>query len=293
MTQTLTGLQVISFESRLKSETEGLLEKHGARVIVAPALTEVPLSEVPDAKAFADAVCDGTLDALILLTGVGTALLLKAACQHRPRSELASGLAKLTLICRGPKPSAALKSFGLRPNINVPEPNTWRQVLQKLDAEWPARGRRIWIQEYGTRNEELILALSARGASVRSIKVYSWALPEDTAPLKAAILKIVRAQAHVAVFTSALQIRHLLSVASDIGMAPAVRRALNSEIVIASVGPITSEALELHGITPDIVPGHPKLGHLILAVARRARSLVVEKRARNAQPAANSYRIGK
>ncbi|MET0794972.1 MAG: uroporphyrinogen-III synthase [Polyangiaceae bacterium] len=293
MTQSLTGLQVISFESRLKSETEGLLVKHGARVIVAPALRELPLSEVPEAKAFAQAVCEGQLDALILLTGVGTGLLLKAACLHRPRAELVEGLSKLTLICRGPKPSAALKSFGLRPHINVPEPNTWREVLQKLDSEWPVPGRRVWIQEYGTRNEELIFALSARGALVKSIKVYSWALPEDTAPLKAAILKIVRAQAHVALFTTALQIQHLLSVASDIGMAPAARRALNNEIVIASVGPITSEALERYGITPDIVPGHPKLGHLILAVARRARSLVAEKRERNAQPISSSMRIGK
>lgn len=293
MTQSLTGLQVISFESRLKRETEELLEKHGARVIVAPALTELPLSEIPEAKAFADAVCDGRLDALILLTGVGTNLLLRAACRHRSRAELALGLSKLTLICRGPKPSAALKSFGLRPDINVPEPNTWREVLQKLDAEWPVRGRRIWIQEYGTHNEGLTLALVGRGASVRCIKVYSWALPDDTAPLKAAILKIVRVQAHVALFTTALHVQHLLSVAADIGMAPAVRRALNSEVVIASVGPITSEALERHGITPDIVPGHPKLGHLILAVARHARTLVAEKRERNAQPISSSMRIGK
>ncbi len=293
MTQSLTGLQVISFESRLQRETEELLEKHGARVLVAPALKEVPLSEIPEAKAFADAVCNSGLDALILLTGVGTNLLLKAACGHRPRAELVEALSKLTLICRGPKPSNALKPFGLRPSINVPEPNTWREVMQKLDAEWPVAGRRVWIQEYGTRNEELIHALSARSADVRSIRVYSWELPEDTAPLKAAILKIVRAQAHVALFTSALQIDHLLQVAQEIGMAPSVRRALNNEIVIASVGPITSEALERHGITPDIVPGHPKLGHLILAVARRARALVVEKRERNAQPAPSSARVGK
>lgn len=293
MTQTLTGLQVISFESRLRSETTGLLEKHGARVIAAPALREVPLTEIPEAKAFADAVCDGSLDALILLTGVGASLLLKAACTHRPRVELVEGLSRIQLICRGPKPSGALKPFGLRPSINVPEPNTWREVMQKLDSEWSVSGRRVWIQEYGTRNTALIQALHARGAEVTSLQVYTWALPEDTAPLKAAILKIVRGQAHVALFTTALQIEHLLEVAQEIGMAPAVRRALANDIVVASVGPMTSEALERHGIRADIVPGHPKLGHLVLAVARRARSLVSEKRERSAQPAASSARIGK
>ena len=284
---------MISFESRLKSETEGLLEKHGARVIAAPALQEIPLSEIPEAKAFADAVCEGKLEAVILLTGVGASLLLKAACNHRQRAELVEGLSRLTIVCRGPKPSAALKPFGLRPTISVPEPNTWREVLHELDREWPVAGRRIWIQEYGTRNEDFLHALHTRGAIVHSIRVYHWELPEDTAPLKAAILKIVRAQAHIAIFTTALQIEHLLRVAQEIGLAPAVRRSLNTEIVVASVGPITSEALERQGIRPDIVPGHPKLGHLVLAVARRGRALVAEKRERNAQPAPSSARLGK
>ena len=292
MTQSLLGLQVISFESRLKNETVGLLERHGARVIAAPALREVPLSEIPEAKAFAEAVCAGAIDVLVLLTGVGASLLLKAACNYRSRAELTLGLSKLILICRGPKPSSALKPFGLRPTCSVREPNTWREVLHELDAEWPVAGKRVWIQEYGTRNLELIRSLATRGAEVRSVHVYSWALPEDTSPLKAAVLKIVRVQAHVAIFTSALQIDHVLSVAQEIGLAPAVRRALNREIVVASVGPVTSEALERHGIATDITPGHPKLGHLILAVARRARFLVDEKRERSAQPS-SSARIGK
>ena len=222
-------------------------------------------------------------------------MLLKAAASHRSRAELVSGLAQLTLICRGPKPAAALKPFGLRPTITIAEPNTWREVLSKLDSDWPVKDRRVAIQEYGVRNNELLRALTERGARVRSFKIYSCDLPEDTAPLKAAVLKLVRGQAHVAMFTSALQIQHLLRVAQEIGLATAVRRALNSEIVVASIGPITSEALAAHGVTPDIMPGHPKLGHLILAIARRARTLYGDKRERVLQSSASASaaRIGK
>jgi uroporphyrinogen-III synthase len=142
-------------------------------------------------------------------------------------------------------------------------------------------------------NDDLVRALSERGALISSLKIYSWALPEDTAALKAAILRLVRGQAHVAMFTSALQITHLLRVAQEIGLAPAVRRALNNEVVVASMGPITSEALQAHGVTPDIVPGHPKLGHLILAIARRAPGLLGQKRKRTAQSSASAVRLGK
>jgi uroporphyrinogen-III synthase len=292
LTQTLTGLQVVSFESRLQSETAGLIEKHGGRVIAAPALKEVPLSELPEVKVFIDALFGGAIDALILLTGVGTTLLVRAALKQRARAEVLAKLARVTLVCRGPKPSAALKPLGLRPTLTVPEPNTWRDLLVTLDAEYPVAGRRVYIQEYGTRNDELVRALTERGAVVTCVKLYNWALPDDTGPLKAAILKIVRGQAHVALFTTGSQIDHLLLVAQEIGLAPAVRRALNTELVVASVGPMTSEALERHGITPDIVPGHPKLGHLILAVARRAPALLGEKRERGAELIATPARVG-
>jgi uroporphyrinogen-III synthase len=283
LTQTLTGLQVVSFESRLQSETAGLIEKHGGRVIAAPALKEVPLGELPEVKAFLDALFADAIDALILLTGVGTTLLIRAALKLRSRAEVLTRLGKITLVCRGPKPSAALKPFGLRPTVTVPEPNTWRDLIASLDSEFPVREKRVYVQEYGTRNLELLHALAERGARVSCLKLYNWALPDDTGPLKAAILKIVRAQAHVALFTTGSQIDHLLLVAQEIGLAPAVRRALNSELVVASVGPMTSEALSRHGITADIVPGHPKLGHLVLAVARRAPALLHDKRERSEQ----------
>jgi uroporphyrinogen-III synthase len=247
-------------------------------VIAAPALRELPLSELPEGKAFLEALFAGAVDVLVLLTGVGTNLLIRAALKHRPRAEVLARLATVTLVCRGPKPSAALKPFGLRPAVTVPEPNTWRELVATLDAELSVHGKRVYVQEYGTRNEALMEALAERGALITCLKLYNCVLPDDTGPLKAASLKIVRGQAQIALFTTGLQIDHLLSVAQEIGLAPAVRRALNNELVVASVGPMTSEALARHGIATDIVPGHPKLGHLVLAVARRAPTLLQDKR---------------
>jgi uroporphyrinogen-III synthase len=273
---------VISFENRLQREAAGLIEKHGGRVISAPALHELPLSEHPDAKIFFDALFADAVDALILLTGIGTTLLIRAALKERARAEVLERLSRVTLVSRGPKPTAALKPFGLRPTLTAPEPNTWRELLATLDREFPLREKRVFVQEYGTKNLALLSALGERGAHVESFKLYELTLPEDTGPLKAAVLKIVRAQAHVALFTTALQLEHLLLVAQELGLSSAVLRSLNSDLVVASVGPMTSAALERHGVSTDIVPGHPKLGHLVLAVARRAPALLDEKRARHA-----------
>jgi uroporphyrinogen-III synthase len=280
VTELLSGIQVLSFETRLQSEAAGLIAKHGGKVIAAPSMKEVPLSDIADGQLFASALAASQIDVLVLLTGVGTKLMFEAAQLYMPRSAMIAKLAGLSLVCRGPKPAAVLKSCGLKSSITVPEPNTWRDVLAALDRDLPVAGRRVFVQEYGVSNPELLSGLAERKALVTALKLYGWTLPDDTAPLKAAVLRAVRGQAQIAMFTAARQIDHVLLVAGEIGLSPAMRRVLSTDLVVASIGPMTSEALLRHGITPDIVPGHPKLGHLVLAIARRGRATWQEKQER-------------
>ena len=78
---------------------------------------------------------------------------------------------RLTLVCRGPKPIAALKEVGLVPSLAVPEPNTWRDLLSELDRQLPIGGKRVAVQEYGARNQELLAGLRQRGGRVATVPV--------------------------------------------------------------------------------------------------------------------------
>ena len=60
----------------------------------------------------------------------------------------------------------ALKEVGLAPALGVPEPNTWRDLLSELDRKLPVAGKRVAVQEYGARNEEVLAGLRQRGARV-------------------------------------------------------------------------------------------------------------------------------
>src|SRR5262249_59291600 len=126
-----------------------------------------------------------------LLRGVGTGLLIATLSTRWPREEVVAALGRLTLVCRGPKPIAALKEVGLVPSLAVPEPNTWRDLLSELDRKLPIGGKRVAVQEYGARNEELLAGLRQRGARITTVPVYGWALPEDTAPLRAALEQVL------------------------------------------------------------------------------------------------------
>jgi uroporphyrinogen-III synthase len=140
-------------------------------------------------------------------------------------------------------------------------------------------GRAVHVQEYGRTNDELMAALAARApTSLRQVKTYEWTLPDDLSPLEAAIERIASGDAEVALFTSGVQIEHLFRVAAQLGAVERLRAGL-SRVVVASVGPLTSETLRAHGLTADVEPAHPKLGHLIVALSSEAVTKLAQKRA--------------
>jgi len=275
----LRGLRVVCFESRRSAEASRLIARQGGDPIEAPSLREVPL---PQAEGLIELESDlerKTPLLLVLMTGLGADLMVQGLSARSSKAHAVSllGDPAAALICRGPKPHAVLKQLGIRPFVVVGEPNTWRDVLGAIDERDLLKDRAVYLQEYGRTNEELVAALAQRGVSpVRQVKTYAWALPEDLSPLEQAIDLIARGEAEVALFTSGVQLAHLLQVAEARGASDALRRGL-SRLVIASVGPLTSEALRGAGLAPDIEPEHPKLGHLMLALGS-AREKLAEKR---------------
>ncbi len=277
MASNFNGLRVVSFESRRAGEIEKLIAYHSGVPRVAPSMREVPLSESREALEFAERLFNGKVDVVILLTGVGTRILADVVATRYPRERFIEALKRVTIVSRGPKPVAALREMGLKPDILVPEPNTWRDILSTLSNALPLRDRAVAVQEYGISNPELIEGLRIHGAVVTVVPVYQWALPEDLAPLRDTIRAIIRGEADIALFTSSQQARHLIQVASGDGLEQSLREALK-QIAIGSIGPTTTEALYEMGLGVDYEPDSPKMGNLVREMARRGRMLLRRKR---------------
>ncbi len=270
------GLKVTSFESRRASEIEKLILYHGGVPRVAPSMREVPISESKEALKFAKELIAGNFDMVVLMTGVGTRALVKAVSTKYPEKEFLKSLKRTTIVARGPKPVAALRELKLKPNITVPEPNTWRDILITMENEAELKGKKIAVQEYGISNKEFISDLRKKGAKVTSVPIYKWDLPEDIEPLKAAIKSISDSNEDIALFTSSQQIYHLFEVAKKIGYVKKLKQGLKST-VIGSIGPTTSETLYRFEINPDYEPDSPKMGNLIREVARIGTEFVNKK----------------
>jgi uroporphyrinogen-III synthase len=274
------GLRVLSLESRRAAEMAKLIASNGGKATVAPSMREIPLASNTEALAFARRLSEGGFDIVIFLTGVGTRALTRVVETLYPVERFVEALRKIAIVARGPKPIAALKELGVPVTVAVPEPNTWRDLLRTLDERAdsvPLTGRQVAVQEYGISNLELLAGLSERGAHVTRVPVYEWGLPEDVAPLRAAVLSIASGEMDVVLFTTAIQINHLFQVAGEMNQEGAVRRAL-SQMLIASIGPTTSERLHEYALTADIEPAHPKMGYLVSETAQGSAELLRRKR---------------
>lgn len=270
------GMRVVAFESRRAKEIEKLITYYGGIPQVAPSMREVPLSETTQAFEFAEELFNGKIDIVILLTGVGTRTLVDIVTTKYSRDKFIESLKNTTIVARGPKPVSALRELGLKPDVIVPEPNTWRDILSSLDSTLPLNNKTVAVQEYGVSNTQLLNGLRERGARVKPVAVYRWALPEDIKPLVDAIHSISFGKVEVVLFTSSQQVYHLIEVARQKELEKPLREGLK-RVVIGSIGPTTTETLNNFGFTVDYEPNSPKMGNFVREIARRAHYLLTRK----------------
>jgi uroporphyrinogen-III synthase len=266
------GLRVLSLESRRAAEIERLIRGQGGVPFVAPSMREVPLEQNPKAFEFAARLLQpgGEFDMVIFLTGVGARLLNQILETRYPPGTFIDALRGVAVVVRGSKPAAVMREWGVLVAVSVPEPNTWREILKSTENR---PERKIAIQEFGRTSEELLEGLRSRGAEVTTVPVYQWDLPIDLTPLRMAVHGIVAGEFDVLLLTTSVQVAHLLKVAGELGAEQAVRAGLR-RMVIASVGPSTSETLREHGIEPDFEPSHPKMGFLVNEAGARAQQIL-------------------
>jgi uroporphyrinogen-III synthase len=277
--QGFAGLRVLSLESRRAREMADLITKNGGQPVVAPSTQEVAIGSNPQVASFTSELLAGRFDCMIFLTGVGTRLLTQEAERVCPREEFLAALRRTSIVARGPKPVAALRELDVPIKLTIPEPNTWREILQTLDqnsAAVPLKGQRVGVQEYGISSSELLAGLRERGCEAVPVRVYQWALPDDIAPLERAVGALLAGEIAVALFTASVQLQHLLLIAEKKALQREVTAALN-RIVIGSIGPVTSGELRQHGIQVDLEPSHPRMGLLVREMGEQAGALLQKK----------------
>ncbi|GAA2611477.1 uroporphyrinogen-III synthase [Paractinoplanes durhamensis] len=258
----LTGFTVAVTAERRRDEMAALLQRRGARVVTASAITIVPLAD-DDALHAATAACIGLApDLVIATTGFGFRGWLEAAEGWGQGEILREVLGRARLIARGPKPCGAIRAAGLTEEWAAKTEGS-EEVLERLLAEGIA-GLRIVVQEHGEPQTEFVAALRANGAAVVEVPVYRWVPPPDTAPVRRLIDQIGAGQIDAVTFTSAPAVKSFLQLAG--ADAPGMLDRFRTGTLAACVGPVTAAPLTDRDV-PVVMPERFRLGALIKTVA--------------------------
>ncbi len=251
---------VAILETRTGANLGQLIASRGGIPLLAPALAEEPDLDPEAIRSLLERWRERPMKIVIFQTGVGTRALFQATDELGLTAVMLELLAASTVVVRGPKPVGELNARRVRITHRAKSPFTTADVLEVI-AGIPLAGEHVLIQQYGAPNRELRAALEALGAEVHEIATYRWALPADRQPLLNLLDALAQARVDAVVFTSAVQVHNLFSVAEP-ARASALAGQLN-RCVVASIGPVCSRALAQFGVKPTFEADPPKLGPLL------------------------------
>lgn len=258
---------VVLLESRMRSELSRLVEKHGGSPLSVPAVSEERHIEAEAVRVLLNEIAAGRHEIVIFMTGVAVSMMFELAQELGRHADLVASLRRVTTVCRGPKPTAALRGFGVPPTLSAREPFTAAELIDAL-SELEVNGRGVLLFNYGERSETLSETLLARRADLREFWLYQWRIPADTEALEGLVHRIVDRDVDALAITCQIQFRHLYQVAERLDLGRELVDALQKDVVVAAVGPTCRAIIEVHGVRPHVVPDHPKMGPLVMALMK-------------------------
>jgi uroporphyrinogen-III synthase len=252
MADRLTGYRILILETREEAQFSRLLAEQGANVLQCPM---VAINDAPDTapiEAWIRRCIETPFDDLVLLTGEGLRRLIKVVRRMDMEQDFITALGKARKFARGPKPGRALREIGLEPQVTTEKPTSEgvAEMLSRLDL----KGHRIGLQLYPDKDHAaLIGAMSAQGAEVDTVLPYVYDAKAADTNILTALDEMAAGRVDAIALTSSGQPRRLFDVARAHGLEDRLIEGLK-QTPIASVGPVVTEELAAHGLTPDITP---------------------------------------
>jgi uroporphyrinogen-III synthase len=259
--QPLAGYRIGVTAARKVEEQVQLLERRGATVVVAPALSTDP-HQVDDAslRAATEEVLGRPVDLFLATTGIGMRTWFAAADEWGLGDPLVEALRPAEILARGPKTVGALRRRGLREQWAAGSEEL-AEMMDHLDGR-DLSGSRVVVQEHGQSLSTVAEKLRRRGADVATVAIYRIAPAEDPAPMLHLVGSIAAADVDAVTFTSAPAVAALMGAADSSGRGDAVAGAFRGPVLASCVGPVTAAAFEVWDV-PSVHPERSRLAAMV------------------------------
>ena len=231
------------------------LTEAGAQPIEAPTIRIVP----PDSYEPLDRVCAeaGSFDWIVFTSANGAEhfmrRLLAGPCDVRE-------LKGVRLCAIGPATADRLARFGVKVDL-MPVEYRAEAIVEALRRDRDLTGQRILLPRADIARELLATELRHSGAEVVEVTAYRTV---PVTPENGGIdiyRMLLEKQIDVVTFTSASTVKHLVRVLGEEPAADLLRTT-----IVASIGPVTAEMAQQHGIPTTIMPASYTIPALVDAI---------------------------
>jgi uroporphyrinogen-III synthase len=257
----LNGIRVLVGRARHQAgvlSTE--LRKFGAQVI------EIPFIEIRKPKSFKplDAALKslGTYDWLVLTSVNGVEAMWdrmqdlhdrlpqvreghdfsRAVKPSKSKSALAPADPRLRVAAIGPATRKAIEQRGMNVDV-VPKEYVAESVVRSLKSKM--KGKRVLLVRAKVARDVIPRELRKAGAHVDVVEAYETVVPQSSRRRLQAALRNPKRRPHIVTFTSSSTVRNFVALLRS-------RSTGLDEILMASIGPVTSSTLREFGLPVDI-----------------------------------------
>jgi len=175
---------------------------------------------------------------------------------QKPMEEFGAKLPKIAVI--GPATAKAVQGIGLHADL-IPPKYIAESLAEALVPE--ASGKRMLLIRAEQARDILPETLTAAGAHVTIADAYRTRMPPDSIPALQSLFTSPATYPDAITFTSASTARNLIALLE------AANLTLPATITLASIGPITSQALRELGLSPHLEAAEPTIPALIQSLA--------------------------
>jgi uroporphyrinogen-III synthase len=260
----LSGFRVGVTADRRAEDLIAALERRGAQVVHAPALTIAPHEQDGPVVIDTREVILARPEVVLVTTGYGMRRWFEVADAAGLGTELTSVLEQARIFARGPKAHGAVRAAGLL-DVEVSEMDTTASLVDAMIAAG-LTGRQVALQLHGFTDDIQLARLREVSAAVLTVTPYRWTRPFARERLARLIRAACSHQLDAVTFTSAPAAEALLDAAGGLGLGTELVRAMREHVAAVAVGPVTAGPLSAAGI-PVAVPERYRLGALIRLVS--------------------------
>ncbi len=295
----LRGFRIGVTSDRRAGDLIAALERRGAQVLHAPALTIAPNEQDGGLIIDTRALIAARPEVVLVTTGYGMRRWFDVADAAGLGAELTATLEEARIFARGPKAHGAVRAAGLL-DAQTSVLDTTAAMIDAMVAAG-LTDRRVAIQLHGFTDNVQLARLREVSHSVLTVTPYRWTRPTARDRLPRLIRAACQHKLEAVTFTSAPAVTATLDAAERLDLKPDFIRAMSEHVAAVAVGPVTAKPLVEAGVTP-IVPDRYRLGALIRLVSEelnerhvqrfRSGATLIELRGRSVSVDGRQVRLG-